>query len=323
MVGDDGYFYFTDTGNQRVAVFDEEGRYSHSIGQGGQGPGEFLSPRLLYAENDTVAVWDMAMGNWRLSYFRPSGEFLTSTTVQQAAMNTFGAWPGPGGSVIHFSSDYNMYPSGPVLVRRVANMSPDGDTLGVVEIEIIDRTITHFSTPRNVEYYWRRGILKTVGSEPVLRWYDLDGSQRQIIRIEGIVQESVTEEERQAIREAGHALLESTTDESRRRSYQTRLDYPIQEVMPFWANITVDESGFIWARESIDSIRRSYAGKSCRIISPEGEYLGDVTFPEVEGLRQVMPSRGYLLAQVEDLETGAKDIEVYRINPEVRGLIYP
>lgn len=238
-------------------------------------------------------------------------------------MNTFGGWPGPNSSVIHSSTDYNMHPSGPVLVRRVATMSPDDDTLGVVEVEIIDRTTTHFQTYTNVEYYWRHGILRTDGSEPVVRWYDLDGRLRQIIRIEGIVQESVKEEERRKILEAGQVLLESTSDERLRRSYQTRLEYPIPDLKPYWAYITVDESGFMWAREAIDLIRRSYAGKSCRIISPEGEYLGDVTFPEVEGLRQVIPSRGYLLAQVEDLETGAKNIEVYRINPEVRGLIYP
>ncbi len=323
MVGDDGCFYTTDIGNQRIAVFDAAGRYSHSFGQGGQGPGEFLSPRLLYSENDTVAVWDMAMGNWRISYFRPNGEFLTSTAVRKAAMNTLGAWPGPAGSVIHSSLDYNMYPSGPAPVRRVATISPDGDTLGVVEVEITDRTIRHFNTQLNVEYYRRHGILKTVGSEPILRWYDLAGHPRLIIRIDGLEQEPVTEDERRAILEAGQALLESTTDESRRRSYQTRLEYPIPDLKPYWANISVDESGFMWAREPIDLIRRSYAGKVCRIISPDGEYLGDVTLPMIEGLRQVTPSRGYLPALVENLETGAYNLEVYRIHPAVRGVVYP
>ncbi|MCK4351173.1 MAG: hypothetical protein KAX13_09950, partial [Candidatus Krumholzibacteria bacterium] len=92
---------------------------------------------------------------------------------------------------------------------------------------------------------------------------------------------------------------------------------------PYWSYITVDESGFIWAWEAIDFIHSTYAGKSCRIFSPEGEYLGDVTFPEVEGLRAATPSRGYLLARVEDMETGATNIDVYRIHPSVRGLIYP
>jgi len=202
-------------------------------------------------------------------------------------------------------------------------MSPDGDTLGVVEVEIVDRTTTHFMSYLNVEYYWGYGILKIDGSEPVIRRYDLDGQQLQTIRIEGLDQEPVTEDERRAIREAGRTQLEDASSESQRRSIQTRLDYPFPEVKPYWASITVDESGFIWARESIDLIRRSYAGKSCRIINPEGEYLGDVIFPMIEGLRQATPSRGYLLAAVEDLETGAYNMEVFRINPAVRGLDYP
>jgi len=202
-------------------------------------------------------------------------------------------------------------------------MSAADDTIGVVEVVITNRTTTHFQTGPNVEYWWRRGILMTDGSEPIFKWFDLEGNLQRIIRIEGLDPEPVTAEEREAIRRTGSELLESTSDESRRRSVQRRLDYPIPDVKHYWAYVTVDESGFIWAMEPTDFIHTFYSGVPCKIIGPEGEYLGDVTFPEVEGLRSASPSRGYLLARVEDLETGAYSLHVYRINPAVRGLSYP
>jgi hypothetical protein len=323
MVGEDGRFYVTDTGNQRIVIFDSDGKYSHSLGREGQGPGEFLSPRLIYAEKDTVAVWDMAMGNWRISYFKPDGLFLTSVSIHYAAMNTWGGWPGPGGSIIHSCTDYNILPSGPIPVRRVATMSADNDTLGVVEVELANQMTTHFPSIPNVEYLWRQGILKTDGNDSVFRWYEFDGRLRQVVNIEGLVQEPVTDQERREILETGRDLLENTSDNSRRRSLERRLEYPIPDVKPYWSIVTVDEFGYIWAQEALDYITYSFSGKSSRIISPEGEYLGDVTFPEVDGLRSVTPSRGYLLARMEDQETGAINIEVYRVHPSVRGLKYP
>ncbi len=38
MVGEDGRFYVTDTGSQRIVIFDSDGKYSHSLGRGGQEP---------------------------------------------------------------------------------------------------------------------------------------------------------------------------------------------------------------------------------------------------------------------------------------------
>ena len=41
----DGNIFINDRGNHRVQVFDSDGRYVRTIGQGGQGPGEFERPQ--------------------------------------------------------------------------------------------------------------------------------------------------------------------------------------------------------------------------------------------------------------------------------------
>ena len=323
MVGEDDHFYVTDIGNTRIVVFDSEGKFSHSIGREGQGPGEFLSPRLLYAEMDTIAVWDQAMGIKRISFFTPAGEFLTSNSVRYAAMNTFGCWPGPSGSSIHDAGVHIFLPSGPVSVRRISTISAEDDTIGMVEVVYSSEPPTHFQSIQNVEYWWSQGILAQDGSTPEFRWYGIDGMLRRIIKIDGLVRETVTKEERKAIRDGGELLLERTSNESRRRSIQERLEYGISDLKPYWSSIKVDESGYIWARESIDNINKSIAGKTCKIISPEGEYLGDIIIPDIEGLLSITPSRGFLLAAIEDFETGAKRLDVYKIYPAVNGILYP
>ena len=67
-VGDDGAIYVLDAGNHRIQVFDAEGGYLRTMGQEGQGPGEFTSPSnmvvggghvILRAESRRLSVWTL------------------------------------------------------------------------------------------------------------------------------------------------------------------------------------------------------------------------------------------------------------------------
>ena len=55
-----------------------------------------------------------------------------------------------------------------------------------------------------------------------------------------------------------------------------------------------------------------------KILSPEGQYLGDTRFPE----NGVM-NRGRFCAVRYDEETGEVDYVIYRIESAVPGFVYP
>jgi hypothetical protein len=61
----------------------------------------------------------------------------------------------------------------------------------------------------------------------------------------------------------------------------------------------------------------------CRIISPEGEYLGDSTWPVPVHWNYARVMRGHFLGFTWDPESGAPLAVVYRIRPRAEGLSYP
>jgi hypothetical protein len=79
---DDGRIVVANAGSQELRFYDEEGSFLSSVGQNGEGPGEFRNPsRLRKAGGDTLLVWDERL--WRISYFNPEGEFLGASQVRR------------------------------------------------------------------------------------------------------------------------------------------------------------------------------------------------------------------------------------------------
>jgi len=67
--------YIADSGNNRILVFDFEGKFQKIIGREGQGPGEFSRPSGLFIfEDGGLAVADHY--NKRIHLFDKSGEFV-------------------------------------------------------------------------------------------------------------------------------------------------------------------------------------------------------------------------------------------------------
>ncbi len=70
-----GHIYVSDTKDKRIKVFNPEGQLVRTIGQPGQGPGEFETPLSLHwSPRGELMVEDAQ--NKRLAFFNPAGKFL-------------------------------------------------------------------------------------------------------------------------------------------------------------------------------------------------------------------------------------------------------
>jgi len=112
-------------------------------------------------------------------------------------------------------------------------------------------------------------------------------------------------------------------DSPRRDIYKAQRDAVVIALeKPYWTDVKVDDAGFIWLFISETSQERGDAGGNLfRVLSPEGEYLGDSRWPTT--LAHARLSHGHLLFLVDHDETGEIIPTMYRIVPAVKGLEYP
>ncbi len=81
-VDDRGMVFVLDFKDQKVKVFDSTGRYIHSIGKPGQGPGELgMATGLLFNADGMLLVEDAT--NRRLAVFKPTGEFVKNISFSE------------------------------------------------------------------------------------------------------------------------------------------------------------------------------------------------------------------------------------------------
>jgi hypothetical protein len=195
--GDDGRFYVRDAGNSRIAVFDEDGQYSHQIGREGDGPGEFRSPMVLWIQNNKIAISDSR--HRRTSLFTCDGEFLGSYVLTKGVPLGNRIFPLEDGRLVCTGTQYVPLPDRAMERWYVGTvLSAEGDTLAQVEtthvrdeppIMLEDARIgigriKYFDTRAVLQYVPGRGFIKYETAEPILRWFDLEGQLSGIVRIE-------------------------------------------------------------------------------------------------------------------------------------------
>ncbi len=73
-VDDDGLVYVSDTSNNRIQVFTEDGRWVRKWGAHGKGPGQFDFPYGIAVRDGKVYVADK--NNYRIQIFLPDGRFV-------------------------------------------------------------------------------------------------------------------------------------------------------------------------------------------------------------------------------------------------------
>ena len=76
-----GDFYVFDVVRREVFVFNEHGKFKHSLGQKGKGPGEMLFPGDLYIDHhaESVVVADIQTG--KTIWFDPQGEVVREVAL--------------------------------------------------------------------------------------------------------------------------------------------------------------------------------------------------------------------------------------------------
>jgi hypothetical protein len=171
-----------------------------------------------------------------------------------------------------------------------------------------------------------RGIVLSDGVARELTWYDDDGAV--LLKIDlGLPTEPFTAEDRNKIR----ARFEDRVTDAREQENDQLLEhteamlraYRLPPHKPAWSDVVVDEHGYLWLRVIEHTADREAAGGGYlfRIISPEGEYLGDSRIPyPTPGIRI---AQGRMHVRWTPSDTEEQVLEVCSIRSVVRGLTYP
>ncbi|MFC1529149.1 hypothetical protein ACFL6R_00350 [Gemmatimonadota bacterium] len=332
-VDESGFFYLADTNNHRIAVFRPDGTFERSFGREGEGPGDLRSPRLIVEQNGKLRIQD---SNRRTTLFATDGSLVGIIQFNRGGNSI---WE-HGDYIVDIRSRSNP-PDYTTLRSEALVKNTGGDTLAVIstpEVMIAAPvpTIVRLNNSRrirpiNLQYSASPLILHLrtsefllyAGSEPELMFHDQAGTLIRRIVLD-IPQMPVSSDEQKLVKDRLNELMRlAITDPGVFPIEMNPADIPFADVKAPWQAVEVDDHGYIWLQESLPVWPFDPAGAETvvyRLLSPEGEYLGDTHRPmAVNG--QVV--RGYFLALVNDEELGTAVPVVYRISSAVRGFKYP
>jgi hypothetical protein len=349
IADDAGNMYVFDEGIGSILVYDSAGRYTRSIGRKGFGPGESSYGRVQQVHDGIIQFYGLK--ERRTSRFRIDGALLDVTTIPSGIgiSGVAGMIVLPDGRQLVLTRGSPAAPGGGKKIGAAPNiefqrsgvliLSPDGDSLGVVEtpsIQVNELIQVEFqgkpySTPVPIAfgpvlmaiYHPTHGIVLSTGVQPALEVYALEGRRTRSIRID-LAPEPVTWADRERARQT---YLQTTERSVARSGKPTEgwLDeivdrYPFAEEKAFWGMIEIDAEGYFWLDRSLSPETLEGDTHTFMVLSPEGEYLGLTSRPYGPS---VSVSGGRLYILVEDPGTGAFIPTVYRIVPAVTGLTYP
>ena len=329
-MGVDGTFFLLDGGENRILVFNQDGSYRRSIGGPGDGPGEFQSPRYLTFYENVLSLYDGRLR--RTSHYHPDGAFLKSNSFLQTPPRTRTLEMGPNGEYICF---HDISPEGreSQIHEAIGVMifSADGDTIGSMNTPVVhtasripmDNSGTAliasklFNGRPQALYHPGSGILISSGKEPWMEWYNLSGRLTRRIEID-IPRMPVSPEERRLLNERLETDLVNATDDLEKSMAKIARDaLKIPDDKDHWSTILVDEFAYIWAMIPTNQFGIMGEIYHYRVLSPEGEYLGDTAWPKESWAL----SRGHILV-IEDYSDRMIPV-IYRITSKVDGFRFP
>lgn len=326
LQGEDDCYYVPDPGNHRIAVFDSEGRYLRAFGQQGEGPGDLQSFNLQSIIGNILEVFDYSLQ--RLTRFRTDGSLVEVIQLPRSSESRQACYVLADGRkvLIEYIDPWIPGPQNAVWHRGLV-LDADDDTLNVIETDPVANSFRHgpglrAGTP--IPYSVRpicvwvagRGFLTGRGEEPVLEWFDLEGRCSSRIVLD-VPPDEISPELRRSIEARYDRSVERATGQLREFAKQQREGLIIPEAKGWWTDLQIDSAGFIWLSKAT-AMWEYTLPTVCRVLSPEGEYLGDTTLPA----GRVRFQDGLLMGMVTDEETDEEIPTVFRIVPAVAGLDY-
>jgi hypothetical protein len=338
---DTGLYYVIAPLDNKVTMFNEEGAFVRGFGRKSTGTGssEFITVNDVTVRDELVRVYDQT--NRRIYRFLTDGTLIDWVTgpppsrdsVPRTVTNMYSL---TGGRIIAISEFRQEKRDGvdrsvgvavmtdrhalvwshqtPFVRDLIATTGPGGNRLS---------WSAPFAHRPNILYQPGRGILVSTGSEPELEWYDPEGRMRMRVRILMEPLPITPEDEARVIAGLDREAAEFEHAESAVAEIEARkaaLVFPDRK--PYWTHVMVDNLGYTWLRvsEHVDEMTEAGGGYLYRVVSPEGEYLGDTRLPKAD-LMSV--SHGELRVTNRNWETGGTSLIVYRIESAIPGLQYP
>lgn len=292
-VDEAGSIYVMEYGNQRVQVFDQEGRYLRTLGSAGQGPGELQRPQYITVAGDAVVVVDPENG--RLNYWSTAdGEYLGAEALDERSLRVYGRDDGTlVGSHVIFHREPEFWRE-----RMVGHFSREGDELarfivfrllagGSIAVpNAIERVV---ATPSGDVYVARADRYQILA-------FAADGTPRWALRTSAPLVE----------------VPQEIYDEATRRLRERQPDYEAPdtwlEYMPAIGNMVLDGHGNLYVFHYTFTPRDPYTAEP--LADPPAQYAVDVYSPDGELLSAALSDHmGWTTARGDHVYSLGRDPE--------------
>lgn len=323
-----GTFVIANGGTRELRFFDSSGRYLHTRGRAGGGPGEYETLRGVWRiHGDSLLSYDGQLR--RITILDPAGEYVRDRRVEFGAISPIGALL-DGTLVGH--------------VPGVREVRPEGFTREGIEIALLSETTTEpirlegefFSGEilpmvsdvdlpglGTTRMYWQRSVpfarstFVAVGDDRVyigtsdsyeIRVHRSDGGFQRVVRRANVPQipvgDALINEEVEATiaGRPGTSRLADVTDPIAIR--ENILSLPRVPTLPVFSGLIVTDTGDLWVREYLPTWV-SEGSVEWTIFDREGRMKGSVLVPR--GVRVLQVGSDFILGLIED------DLEVEKV----------
>ena len=280
IVDSDDNIYVVDRGNYRIQKYDSNGRYLMTIGQKGQGPGEFSNgpSEIQIDTNNNLYVREYR----KMSVFDSQGEFIRSFPLN---INLVSFALDTEGNLIGYA---DLQQRGKAI-RGVVKIDPSGNLknkfieytdLGIKIV--VGKGMTYTLSPHHV--YSPRLVFSSIGmnlflysysSEYVLNFIDLNGTLERVFKINTPAQ-PITQNEKKMIISNTLALLKDRNIDIPQKQVEETLHF--NSTRSYLDQIIVDDEDRIYVRR-VKSILNPDSDVEFNILNSEGYYIFDLYLP--------------------------------------------